>query len=150
MEIVPMQLQHIPRLIQMGKEMHEESPNYRGIFYDETRLESLAKDILEHESYLAIVAKQQGEILGFFVGYIDQFYFSYQRMAQDLLLFVPQRHRGGYVAVGLIKRFEDWAINKGVVRINLAVTTGISPEKTAGLYNRMGYRQAGYLTSKEI
>ena len=51
--------------------------------------------------------------------------------------------------VRLIKKFENWAKEKGAVRIVLE-STSFSPESFTKYLNRVGYLQAGTVFTKDI
>jgi len=52
-------------------------------------------------------------------------------------------------AVRLIKKFENWAKEKGAVRIVLE-STSFSPESFTKYLDRVGYLQAGTVFTKDI
>jgi hypothetical protein len=83
-----------------------------------------------------------------YAGYITEYYFGKDLIAQDLLLFVDPTKRGGLAAVKLITAFEDWAFAKGVKEVCPASSTMVAPERTAMLYNLLGYTNVGSLFKK--
>jgi len=50
--------------------------------------------------------------------------------------------------VKLITAFEEWAFAKGVKEVCPASSTMVAPERTAMLYNLLGYTNVGSLFKK--
>jgi len=137
-------------LLVLGRLMHEES-SYRHLEYNKEKLWQLGeKTIFEPRSYFGVVAEKDAEIVGMFLGYITPFFFSSQKIAGDLVLFVTPKERGSSVALRLIREYEAWAIANGAKQIMLGVTTGVNEERTKELFLRLGYKPAGAIVKKEV
>lgn len=86
------------------------------------------------------VAQHKGEITGVIVGLAQQFWFSRQRQAVDLM-FVAERPGDG---MRLLRQFVDWAWTvPGVVEVAGAQSSGIDIERTEKLYLRAGFTRVG-------
>lgn len=136
----------LPDLVAWGKLMHEES-DYRTMPFDKEQIEKLAEMVFTCPSQFCAFMIE-GE--GFFVGQISESFFSKQKIAYDILLFVLPEKRGGSAAVKLIKAYEEWAQDNEAAYAQLGVTTGIDEHRTLCFYKRMGYNQFGTLVKKEL
>ena len=146
--IRPFTLKDLPTMVELGKIMHEESV-YRDLDFDAQKLIDLGHHYIANpETCWSAVAEVDGRIIGMYAGYITEYYFGKDLIAQDLLLFVDPTKRGGLAAVKLITAFEDWAFAKGVKEVCPASSTMVAPERTAMLYNLLGYTNVGSLFKK--
>ena len=48
----------------------------------------------------------------------------------------------------MVRRFEDWALGKGVVDVLAGNDSGIEIERTKGFYEALGYKVVGYQFKK--
>ena len=81
------------------------------------------------------------DVNGVIIGYATEYFFSHEMMAGDISFYIKPEKRGGILAARLIKAFTDWAHSMGAKRPMVGVSTGISPEMTGKLYERMGYTE---------
>jgi GNAT superfamily N-acetyltransferase len=79
------------------------------------------------------------EITGIMVGVVAPYLCGPEFYACDLILYVKPESRGTPAALSLVKEFEIWAKEMGAVEVMLGTSTGIDAEKTACLYERLGY-----------
>lgn len=94
------------------------------------------------------LAEKDGSIIGMYAGFLTEYYFSKDLMACDLALFVDPTKRGGLAAVKLVQAFEDWAFAHGAKEICPATSTMVAPERTALLYQFLGYEVVGNMFKK--
>ncbi len=98
-----------------------------------------------------IVACQRGEVIGFFAGIISEHWLSFDTYATDIGIYVLPEHRGSTAFPRLIHAFESWAIEKGAQELHLGVSTGIHPEQTVRMFERLKYTMSSYgLVKTEI
>lgn len=93
------------------------------------------------------VYETQGLIRGGMLGYIAEYYFSRERFATDLFLYVDRSVRAGVVS-GLIARrlfgrYRDWAAAQGVREIRICVSTGIAIEGAHRFFMAQGMQHIG-------
>lgn len=140
-------LQDLPRLVDLGRVMHSES-RFADIELVPAKLEST----LRHAIFMGgvFVAERDGVIIGGFAGVIVEYFFSTERMACDLAIFVEPTKRGGFTAAALISAFKIWARRQGAKRIELGVSTGVHTEKTGALFERLGLKRQGALYTGEL
>ena len=139
--IRPMTAQDIPVLIGMGAAMHGES-RYAKLDFDPEKLRGLGETILgDPDSWLALVAERDSEIIGFCIGYVAPHFFGNDLTSGDLAIYVMPEHRGGTIGARLVKLYTGWCEAKGVKEPLLGVSAGITPERTGRLYERLGYTE---------
>ena len=138
----------IPRLVELGQLLHDTS-SYAGIRYIPEKVTALLRALISGAGTL-FVAERDGRVVGGIAGGIAEIWFSNETTAYDYCLFVDPATRHGVTTIGLIKAFEAWAIDRGVSRIELGITTGILVESTSNLFRRLGYHDAGALFRKEV
>ena len=143
--------EELPVLLDMAEAMHAESPRYRDIPLSEGKLQSILQRMHDHPTLGALlVAEKEGAVVGMMWGYVDEFFFSEEKYATDILLYVLPEQRGTRAAWRLVKAFEDWAENVGALFIQPGVSTGIDNEGYARFYERMGYSVTGLNLSKTV
>lgn len=129
-----------PRLVELGRAMHAEG-TYSALPFDPAvLLKSLA---MVREKHFICVHEIEGHVDGVMVAVIAPSWFGPGRTASDLALFVEPAARGGTAAFRLIEAFVRWATAQKVDGMYLGVTTGVHPEQTGRLYERLGFSPVG-------
>lgn len=139
----------LPRLLELGKMMHGESENYRGISYDEDKVRATLKELIDGAGVIFLY-ESMGKVYGGIAGALSEFWFSRERLASDLSLFVEPSHRNGLIAVKLSLAFLNWAKLVGARRVQLGITTGAATEKASSLYRSLGLEDSGQLFKKDF
>lgn len=139
----------IPEMIELGARMHAESV-YSAFDYDREKLFDLGKNCVENPDrcFAGVCEDAHGQLLGMHVGFISEYYFGRDLIATDLLLFVDPCKRGSLAAALLVKAFEEWAFARGAMEVCPGSSTMVAPERTAKLYERLGYTVVGNLFKK--
>jgi len=91
-----------------------------------------------------------GVIVGFMCGYIGETFLNTQVNAYEQGVFVASKHRGGTIAVRLIKNFESWAKAQGAQNVWLGQSVGQKQESTLKFFERLGYTCQGFITCKKL
>ena len=91
-----------------------------------------------------------GVIVGFMCGYIGETFLNTQVNAYEQGVFVAPKHRGGTIAVRLIKNFESWAKAQGAQNVWLGQSVGQKQESTMKFFERLGYTCQGFITCKKL
>jgi GNAT superfamily N-acetyltransferase len=134
-----MTAQDIPALLVLGAAMHGES-RYAKLDFDSEKLRLLGETMLgDPDSWLALVAERDSEIIGFCIGYVAPHFFGNDLTSGDLAIYVVPEHRGGTIGARLVKLYTSWCEARGVQEPLLGVSAGITPERTGRLYERLGY-----------
>lgn len=136
-------------LTNMAMSMHQES-DFQDVLFNFHFTYDFLSFTLEDEDCCIFVYEKEGQIVGAFLGGVTPFFFSPEFKAYDIALFVLPEHRGGFIALKLLRQFESWAKDKGARKIYLSVSTNIS--KADVFYDKMGYQRIGgvFRKNKEI
>lgn len=138
----------IPRLIELGEQMHVES-RFARLPFDRDKVQALFAHLIESPDGLLLVADADGVLVGGFAGYVVEHYFARTKVASDFGLFIEPASRGGMTAPRLLKAYIEWAKAQGAVMIQAGITTGVHVEQTTRLYEKLGFRNNGQLFELE-
>lgn len=133
----------IPRMVDLGRAMHGESPVFCRLRFDAEKLAATIANTISSPAGFAYVAEQGGQVAGGMLAMVAPHYFSPDLVACDLALFMAPEHRGGMAAVRLISAYIGWAEERGAVVKQLGLMTGVNVEKTEALLHRLGWHRAG-------
>lgn len=128
----------IPLLVVIGEAMHAESPRYRRLSYNPRKVGNLLARIVGHPDWLVLIA-ENGVLQGVAIACVDTEWFSDERIAQELVVYVRPDFRGSTVAPRLIIGLDAWAESKGAVYLQAGATTGVEPLRTTQLYEKLGF-----------
>ena len=149
MKIRTWDMKDLPRLIELGKAMHAESPGYRHIPFDENTLKHLAKTAIKNpHTITAFVAETDNlpDIIGMIIVTIQPYFFSKAVFLTDLLLYVDQDHRNNLlVPSALLDRAMEWGRQRDVLEFRFGETTGVMPEALDKFYRFKGFEKGGTL-----
>jgi len=140
------------RLVELARKMHAES-RFRIYRFAEQKVRDMLQGLIDSpETGLVMVAvdRTTGEIVGGMAAMCVEQWFSDEKVAQDLALFVDPDKRGGIAAARLVDEFLGWAYDMGAVTAELGINTGVRVERTALLFERMGMARTAYLYVKEL
>jgi len=133
----------IPRMVELGQEMHAESPEFRAMQYDVERVAAAIRHAIYSPLGFAKVIERDGLMVGGMVAMAAQHYFSTDYVTCDLALFIAKEHRGGMAAARLIAEYRDWGRALGAAKVQLGVMTGIDAWLVEALCERLGARRSG-------
>lgn len=138
----------IPRMLELGRVMHAES-RYSVHAWNDAKVHALIVQLIESEDGLALVAEHDGEIVGGFIGYVGEHYFTDVLVASDYALFVGMSHRGAMAGKRLIGAYVEWAKSRGAAMIQIGITTGVAVDASSRLVESCGFRNVGNLFEME-
>jgi GNAT superfamily N-acetyltransferase len=152
MLIRPIEDQDVEPGIDIIRTMLEEGTEYQGVLFDEAVVRGWLRAAIEKpDDYFGVaLMSEEGKPVGGMLGCRGNFTFSKQYMAIEVGLYILPEYRGSSAAVRLIKTFETWARDRGCVMIQSGVTIGINNDLAAGIYRKLGYRDAGPMLRKEL
>lgn len=134
----------LPRLLELGAQMHAES-RYRVLAFSAARAERTLQMLLDSPNGFLWVAADGGAVTGGLAAMSVPHWASDDEVATDLALFVAPDARGGLTAARLVTRYREWARERGAVIVDMGVSTGVHPEQTARLLERLGARRIGFI-----
>lgn len=132
-------------LVRLATQMHRES-RFNIFKMDGKRI----TDLVKQPNAFCVLSKKDDHYTGFFIGVVSPQWFGPELAAYDLALYVEPEHRGGFTSISMIRQFEAWAKQKQCSTINVGSSAEIATDITKKLYNRLGYRECGFVAHKEI
>lgn len=135
-------------LVELGRRMHAEAPMYRDFGYDEDKVFALLARV-QREGFL-MVSELDGQIVGGFAGILVENWFSRDKVASEVAIFLDSAYRGGTTALRLVSAFVAWSKARGARRVSMGVTTGVHAERTGALFVACGFAHTGGLYSMDI
>ena len=134
----------VAALVQGGERMHALT-RFRDQPYDPAKVSKAFTDIIQagQGKYVLLVAENKTHIVGALVGVVEQQIFSNHYTASIMHIDVlPEARMGGW-AVRLLKAFEQWAKNRGVIELGFGVNSEYDMQRIGQFAQRMGYRKVG-------
>lgn len=119
------------------------------ISFCELKVAKLLVSCINDDNRLCLVAEEEGDVVGVFVGYVDEYFFNYEEIAVEQVMFVKEEYRKKGIAAELIGGFETWSREREVKDICASATVGIDNGKVKTFYERLGYDTIGYMFKKE-
>ena len=137
-------------ICELGRELLAQSV-YRDIKPDEPKFRLLVAGMMgQKTTTVLLVVDDDDKPQGFLLGLVDDLFFSRQRYATDIALFVREGYRD--LAPRLIKRFIQWGESKPRVdHVMCGQSSGIgNTERVGRLYGGMGFEMVGGIYYKKV
>lgn len=143
----PVRREEVPRLVLAGKLIHQLSA-YAHMAFDVPTLIKRGEHSLQYpDQFFAEAITKDDLAIGVLWAMISPSFFGPDLVAQDLIFFVmPQFHnRVGEALREIVDNYQTWARMRGAKMVNLGCSTQIDPERTAALFEHLGYPRTGSL-----
>lgn len=137
--IEPAQFEDIPRLVEIGQVMGQESPRWSRLEYSADKVAQMIDSLLRTADGLVLVSRVDNEITGGIMAVARSNWMSHDVIAQEIALFILPEHRASFTACRLISAMVAWSKAKGAKWIEAGISTGVHTERTAQLYERLGF-----------
>lgn len=135
--IRPAQHEDIPAIVAMAQQFYPES-GYQQIA-PLVPEQAAGMAIITMRSGVCLVAEHDGDVVAMALLHVEPFIFNVAvTVAHELAFWINPEHRGGMLAVRMLKAIEAECARLGVGWVRMATLPG-SPAQAAGLYERMGY-----------
>lgn len=131
----------------------QENSNFKNCGWSDGKAYGFVKSSISPSSdTFMLVAEEDGELIGFFLGNVVEYFFSDEKIAQELVLvFKPDKRKGILKAVSkMVSSFCLWGEEKNVIEIAIGITSGIAGDGYQTLLERHGFKQVGALLKKEV
>ncbi|KAF1041780.1 GNAT family N-acetyltransferase [Xylophilus sp.] len=132
-------LADVPELVSLGRLMVAESPRWRRLEYSADRVGRTITALIESSSGAVFVARQEGQIIGTILLVAEPNWMSDEVICQEMAFFMHPDHRGAFAASRLIRTAIAWSEIKKARWIEAGSSTGVNAERTAQLYERLGF-----------
>lgn len=134
----------MPRLLELARTMHGES-RFAGLSLNEEKTEALLSYLIQDASGFVMVGEVEGVIRGAFVASCQAHFFSDDKIACDVALFVEPNRRGGVLALRLVQSYVGWATCLGARMIQAGISTGVNVDTGTRLFEACGFTAIGPL-----
>lgn len=141
------------KLLAMGRAMFQESPRFRNMAFDDSKVMNLGDRIsgaMLSQDAAVLVTERGAELVGMMIVMAAERYFGSDRYVTDLAVYVKPDHRGSMAFPRLIRAAENWARERGITDCTFGVSTEVHPEQTKALYERLGYSPSGFIVRKTL
>lgn len=142
MKIREARYEDIPQLVELGQLMHTES-QFKQYSFNSGKVAHLIEYLITNADGIVLVAVEQDEIVGGFIGSIAEHYFGFDRYSFDFALFVKPESRNSTAGIKLLRAYVDAAKANGVNEILIGNSTGVESDRVEKLYGRMGFTRYG-------
>lgn len=136
----------IPQMIELGRTVYGES-RFSHLEYNADKLRNGLQHLIylhTEGSHLCLLAENTaGQIIGGFVGGLEEYFFTSDKSANSILIWVDPQYRGSSAALKFIDVFKQWAIKKGAKELNIVVSSGVRIGSTDRFVRRLGFTQTG-------
>lgn len=136
-------IEDVPRIVEMGRALFDESPMWGRLTFSPDRLTSFASMLIERGDGFVWMAEREGRGIGAMLGILDEHWASSDPVASELVLYVEPSARGGTTAMRLITQFVAWASASGAKLCQAGVSTGVCDARAIALYERCGFDRSG-------
>ena len=139
------QISDIPELLEIAVQFWNESPTYqqRPINLEKVKTQLQTLILFPTQGCVLICLDEDNNILGGFMGGLQEEWQSDSLMAFDYCLFVSSNNRGSKAAYLLVKAFTEWAKEQGATWIQCGTATRINTERTISFYKKFGFEHTG-------
>ena len=136
----------IGKMVELGAKVYAES-RLTHLDYNKDKikqgLESLISLHTKGTHLCLLVENSERCIVGTFLGSLEEYFFTTDKSANSILIWVEPDSRGSSIAMKLIDVFKQWAIKKGAKEINMVVSSGVRIGSTDRFFRRLGFVQSG-------
>jgi hypothetical protein len=146
------QKEDISAIVSMAKDFQQNSL-FKDCGFDEDKVRQIIlKCIDPTKPYFMTVGEQDGIILGAFCGEISEYFFSKNRIATDLAIYVNPNDRRFTLKFlnKAIVEFETWAKKWGAMEICIAPSSGAYSPSFEKFLQKKKYDRIGFITKKGI
>ncbi|WP_408595562.1 N-acetyltransferase family protein [Limnohabitans sp.] len=133
-----------PKIVKLATAMHAES-RFSKLKLDEQKLRNIFLEQLSSPRVACclLAYKSDGIVVGMLVGFVTEFFFTRQLVAQDRVFFVLPEYRGTSAAVRLLTAFRKWAENRNVQELNINMSVAVDMPRFERFMTHMGFAKCG-------
>ena len=146
-------IEDLSELGDLIERMHSETVwgNDPDFAYDKIKMmRTMHGFVVNQPETIADVSVVDGRIVGLILGEYATMIFNDTRQAREKLIYVDKSFRGTMMGPRLMKRFIRWAHTVNAREIVGGANAGVSAERTAKLWSKMGLETFGYTVRARI
>ena len=144
-EIRPMEGEDVQYVLKLAKEMHQEGA-YSFVEFDNRTMLSTIVGCMEDPDGFAYVGTVDGRVVSGFLAAIGIYFFSKNRIATEYGVFTDKEYRKTRLAFRMLKKYIEWAKERGVTEISMGASHGFETtqvRRLGKLLERLGFNEAG-------
>ncbi len=136
----------IPAILPLLRQFHSESV-FHDVPPDETTVSKFLLGCLDRQDRACVLLYEfaASQVDGLLIGYCEHYWFSPQKGAWDLAVYVRPERRGSLIAYRLWSQFQSWAIEVGAHLLWMGTASGIAPQRSRKFYLGLGMQEVGSL-----
>lgn len=134
----------VPKMLELGKAMHAES-RFRDFKFNDGKVTRFLEYAVTEPSLIVLVDGEPAHAM--LIAYVQPFWWGDALESDDLVLYVRPEMRGKSSVVRLVKEYKAIAKKMGVVDPRIATATGVDTQRTAKLFERLGFEGTGLMFS---
>ena len=96
---------------------HHKKSDWSEVEYSEEKCDKYIRAAINDPYYFGIIAEKDEERIGFMAGRLLEYYFSRERYARQVDLYVVPEHRNGMAGIFMMRKFIEWAKMKGALEV---------------------------------
>lgn len=115
--------------------------------FSETMRQAVDDDVMH---YVAVAENSSGEVVGMMAASVQRYMFNRDVFINERLVFVTKASRGSKAIVYMKDLIEQWGREIQARRFNIGIMNMENTDKTAGLYEKMGFERVGVFFQKDL
>ena len=137
-------LQDLPTLLTLSYQMFSQTPMSRHCKFSPEQMASTLISLIQSSTGSVLVTENSGEIIGLALVTIEQSYFSSQRVAKELGVYVHPDHRVSGAGLALLRHFKQWSLAKQADLIEVGnIANIIDSDRYEKVLSRLGLKHSG-------
>ena len=126
-----------------------ESGTYSNLSVNTVKAGLFVRHWLQDDNFYVRVAILEKKVIGFIVGHVHQPWFTDDKIASDIILFVAPGYRATGVGKMLAEGFASWAFQSGANTVLLAHSLDNEPDHAEKTYKSLGFQRVGPIYGKQ-
>lgn len=132
-------MEDLPRILVLGEMLHKESPRWSRMSFNRAKAAEYIANLIVQPNGVVFLAERGGQVVGGIAGMVAPHWCSDDLLGYEVSLFMDEGARGTMVPARLICALEAWCGMRGALWTTAGTSTGLDPERTAGLYETLGW-----------
>lgn len=148
LEYSKLQTKDVDEVVPLLKEFFLKSNLKEVGSFDPFRVMGILFNLVNQESFLGIVVRDRGELVGIITANIVPNLFQKGNVCAEQIWYVKDSHRNTTIGMRLFDAMERWAKSKGCTQIQVGSAEGYS--NVSRIYSKLGYTKIDSSYWKEI
>lgn len=132
-------MEDLPRILDLGELLHKESPRWSRMSFNRAKAAEYIANLIIQPNGVVFLAEREGQVVGGIAGMVTEHWCSDDLLGYEVSLFMDAGARGTMAPARLICALEAWCGMRGALWTTAGTSTGLDPERTAGLYETLGW-----------